>query len=105
MVGNPVSVNNGFFTVCQAKGCYTCPSGIAALAGTGIGTSACYAGPGCGPTGGGTNWLTTQAPVVPGETMVLQLMVFDVTGHILDSLALLDDFEWSTTASGVITHE
>ena len=91
---NPVSVNNGFFEVCQAKGCYTCPNGPGQLAGTGMQL---------GNTGGGTLWLQTKAPVVPGETMVLELMVFDVSDGILDSLALLDAFEWSVKASTVGT--
>jgi hypothetical protein len=103
-LGNPVSVNNGFFNVCHTKGCYTCPSGTAALAGTGMDEVVCN-GSVCGETGGGTNWLTTDAPVVPGETIVLQLMVFDVTGHILDSLALLDNFKWGLAPATLGTHE
>jgi hypothetical protein len=91
---NPVSVNNGFFDLCTKKGCYTCPSGTAALAGTGMQLN---------NTGGGTEWLKTTAPVVPGETMILELMVFDVSDGVLDSLALLDAFEWSISASSVGT--
>jgi hypothetical protein len=45
-------------------------------------------------TGGGTVWLNTTAPVVPGETITIDFMVFDVSDCILDSLALLDQFEW-----------
>ncbi len=91
---NPVSVNNGFFDSCVPKGCYSCPSGTGPLAGTGMQV---------GNTGGGTKWLKTTAPIVPGETMVLELMVFDVSDHVLDSLSLLDAFEWSVQASGVGT--
>jgi hypothetical protein len=54
-------------------------------------------------TGGGTLWLQTNAPVEPGETMTLQLMVFDVSDNILDSLALLDNFTWSILPSSVGT--
>ncbi len=97
---NPVSVNNGFFDVCQAKGCYTCPSGTAALAGTGMDNVA-----GGGVTGGATNWLTTSAPIVPGETMTIEFQVFDVSDNILDSLSLLDAFQWSVTPSAVGTVE
>ena len=95
---NPVSVNNGFFEVCIPKGCYTCPSGNAELSGTGMCTSfpsSC--------NGGGTVWLTTTAPVVPGEIITLDLMIFDVSDGILDSLALMDNFQWSINASGVGT--
>lgn len=94
-LGNPISVNNGFFETCQAKGCYTCPNGTGALAGTGMQlVDNLWCSPG-GATGGGTVWLETTAPIVPGETIELYLMVFDVTDQILDSLVLLDDFEWS----------
>ncbi len=93
-LNNPVSVNNGFFEVCVPHNCYTCPNGPSELAGTGMETS---------NWGGGTVWLQTTAPVVPGETMTIEFMVFDVSDTILDSLALLDAFEWSTDASGVGT--
>jgi hypothetical protein len=35
--------------------------------------------------------------------MVLELMVFDVSDNILDSLSLLDAFTWSIDPSGVGT--
>jgi hypothetical protein len=101
--GNPLSVNNGFFDICQAKGCYTCPQGFGALTGTGMELDDPYAGAGLQRTGGGTVWLTTTAPVVPGETMILELMVFDVSDNILDSLVLLDGFQWSLTPAAVGT--
>ena len=82
---NPITVNNSFFEICVAKGCYTCPLGSGPLAGTGMDI---------GNTGGGTDWLDITAPVVPGETIVLELMVFDVSDGILDSLVLLDDLDW-----------
>lgn len=91
---NPVSVNNGFFDLCTPKTCNTCPGGTGALAGTGMQLSS---------TGGGTNWLTTTAPITPGETMVIEFMVFDVSDGILDSLSLLDNFVWSLDPSGVGT--
>jgi hypothetical protein len=93
---NPVSVNNGFFDVCVPKGCYDCPAGDAPLNGTGMEL---------GNTGGATKWLTTDAPVAPGETMQLELMIFDVTDNVLDSLALLDNFRWNLTPAVVETHE
>jgi hypothetical protein len=95
-LGNPVSVNNGFFDVCKPNGCYTCPSGLGALVGTGMDDN---------QYGGATNWLTTDSPIVPGETMVLELMVFDVTDNQWDSLVLLDNFQWNATPSTVGTHE
>ena len=41
--------------------------------------------------------------MVPGATMVLELMVFDVSDGILDSLALLENFLWDINPSGVGT--
>ena len=100
-----MSVNNGFYDSCQARGCYTCPLGTGALAGTGL--TEIVAGPpgntGSGMTGGGTAWLTTTAPVVPGETITLELMLFDVSDNALDSITLLDSFQWSVMPSGVGT--
>ena len=84
-LNNPVSVNNGFFDACTVKGCYTCPLGTGPLAGTGMQLA---------NTGGATSWLTTTAPVVGGETITLELMVFDVSDNIFDSLVLLDNFHW-----------
>ncbi len=94
-LGNPVSVNNGFFDVCSPSGCYNCPKGIAELAGTGME----------GGVGGGTSWLTTDAPVVPGETITLELLVFDVGDTAYDSHILLDNFRWGLNSATVSTHE
>jgi hypothetical protein len=51
----------------------------------------------CGaPTtiGGGTGWLTTQAPIVPGEIVNLELIVWDSSDGIYDSSATIDWFRW-----------
>ena len=87
---NAMSVNNGFFQVCVPKGglCGACPLGNSELALTGMQLN---------NTGGGTTWLTNDAPVVPGETITLDLMIFDVSDHLIDSLVLLDNFRWSLT--------
>jgi hypothetical protein len=97
--GNPVSVNNGFFQVCfppfEAPA-GTCPSGTLDLVGNGMG--------GWGSNlkdGGGTDWLTNTAPVVPGETIDLQFVIWDAGDHNVDSLVLLDHFRWSITPSPV----
>jgi len=88
-LGQPVSVNNAFFQDCGGNGmnCGACPYGTSALAGTGFDQV----------NGGATEWLTTTAPVIPGELINLDLMVFDVGDNHYDSLVLLDDFRWSTT--------
>jgi hypothetical protein len=80
-VGNPVSVNIGFFTVCDGgTGC----TGGAPLAGTGYE----------GGTGGGTGWLTTTAPVTGGEHITLRFIIFDEGDWILDSAVLIDNLRW-----------
>ncbi len=94
-LGNPVSVNNGFFDACAPSGCYTCPLGTTPLIGTGMD----------GGVGGGTNWLTTDAPIVPGEIITLSLMTFDVGDNSWDSLVLLDNFRWNLQPATVGTHE
>jgi hypothetical protein len=102
-LGNPVSVNNGFFQVCfppLGAPAGTCPSGTLDLIGNGMG--------GWGSdlrNGGGTDWLTNTAPVVPGETIELQFVLWDAGDHHLDSLVLLDNFRWSVTASAVGVHK
>jgi hypothetical protein len=93
---NPVSVNNGFFDVCVPKGCNTCPAGNGDLAGTGLQVN---------NAGGATKWLITESPVVPAETMQLELMIFDVSDTLNDSYVLLDNFTWSPQDATVITHE
>ncbi|RYE86639.1 MAG: hypothetical protein EOO75_15475, partial [Myxococcales bacterium] len=89
--GNAVSVNNGFFQTCggNGKNCGNCPNGTADLAGTGMDQV----------NGGGTLWLTTTAPVNPGEDITLELTIFDVGDHAYDSLVLIDNFAWSATPS------
>ena len=95
-LNNAVSVNNGFFQDCggNGKSCGTCPYGVGALAGTGFDQV----------NGGSTEWLTTDSPILPGETMILELMVFDVSDHIYDTLVLLDNFRWSLTPVTLGTH-
>jgi len=54
---------------------------------------------------GGTRWLTTKAPVVPGETIELVFAIFDLSDPSLDSMVLLDGFKWSCSGSRPITTE
>tara|TARA_R110002096_G_scaffold44526_8_gene120205 strand:+ start:9631 stop:11025 length:1395 start_codon:yes stop_codon:yes gene_type:complete len=92
-MGSRVSINVGFFTVCEGTaGC----TGEADLLGTGFESGA--------DGGGGTGWLTTTAPVVPGEKINLTFMIFDEGDRILDSTVLLDNFRWELEAiDGPIT--
>jgi len=82
-MGNRVSINVGFFNVCQVGLDPSC-TGDAPLIGTGYE----------GSVGGGTGWLTTTAPVVPGEKIKLRFSIHDEGDHILDSVVLLDNFRW-----------
>ena len=53
----------------------------------------------------GTKWLTTKAPVVPGETIDLVFAIFDLTDATFDSMVLLDGFEWTCSSTRPITTE
>jgi hypothetical protein len=108
--GNPITVNTGFFdrctpnveTACALPPIKTsvCPGGADELAATGFGISGdwCseYAGGGddISVNGGATGWLTSRAPVEPGETFTLELMIWDTSDGLLDSSVLLDNFTW-----------
>lgn len=82
-LANPLLANNAFFSSCVPQGCYTCPAGTAELAGTGM------------ELGGDSGWLTTDAPMVPGETFQLDLLIFDVSDGEGDTHVLLDNFRWN----------
>jgi hypothetical protein len=82
-MGRPVTINIGFFNVCQAGLGPAC-TGDAELIGTGHE----------GPVGGGTGWLRTTAPVTPGEHITLRFVIFDEGDFVYDSLVLLDNFRW-----------
>ena len=86
---NRVSINVGFFDVCEPGLDPSCTGG-GDLAGTGFG----------GSEGGGTGWLTTTAPVVPGEKFTITFSVHDEGDHILDSAVILDNFRWVVTPVG-----
>jgi len=73
--GNAININNLLFTVTSST----------ILAGTGFE----------GGVGGGTGWLTTTAPVIPGETITLEFSIYDVADGIYDSTVLIDNFQWS----------
>jgi hypothetical protein len=83
--GDPVTINNAFFTVIKA----------ADLVGTGMERI----DPAGSPYGGATGWLTTTAPVTPGEQFTLRFIVFDEGDDIYDSQVLLDNFRWSLEGS------
>ena len=109
--GNPVSVNNGFFDVCSPAGlkcasmpaAATCKLNNAELQGTGFYDVGSFGGCSQSSGGGATGWLTTQAPVTPGETITLQLMIWNTGDEAYDSSVLLDNWQWTATDTSVTT--
>jgi hypothetical protein len=99
MQHNPVTVNAGFFTVCQNYSLpqtMHCTQPVSQLDGTGYedpddpSTGGVNA-----PVGGSTGWLTTTAPVPPGKEITLRFVIFDEGDHIFDSAVIVDNFKWS----------
>jgi hypothetical protein len=92
-LGNPAG--NGFFDRCtpgartgclgQTQKTAACPGGVAELAGTGFDAR----GPWCFVTestgGGATGWLTSKAPVAPGETITIEFIIRDTGDPNYDS--------------------
>ncbi len=101
--GNPITVNAGFFAVCQtALVCQgavknVCAKSVTELQGTGYDEK--DPDDFTRPIGGGTGWLTTTAPVVPGETATLRFIIFDERDHFYDSSVLIDHFRWAAQAA------
>jgi hypothetical protein len=90
---NPITVNSGFFTVCTngaTPQTMNCTHPVTDIAGTGYedddGTGV--------PIGGSTGWLTTTAPIAPGEDITLRFVIFDEGDGFYDSSALIDNFKW-----------
>lgn len=78
-VGRPVSVDSIDMVICTG-----CSSGDGPLAGTGYAQNDSAA----------TLWRTAFAPVIEGETIVLDLAAFDVGDGSWDNLVLLDGLRW-----------
>ena len=92
-MGHPISLNAGFLDYKDAPNMYDCPAPCQApeLQGTAMQGHA------------GTRWLTTTAGVTPGETIELVLAVFDLTDSILDTVILLDNFQWACEGGAPVT--
>lgn len=74
---------------------YTACTGTAGLAGTGFDTSDVNQCDVNSLRGGGTGWMTIRGNVVPGETITLRIALWDSADGMIDSVVLLDQFEWS----------
>ena len=94
---NPITVNSGFFIVCTngaTPQTMNCTHPVSDIAGTGFDDD-----DGAGqPIGGSTGWLTTTAPIAPGEDVTLRFVIFDEGDGFYDSSALIDNFQWGATS-------
>ncbi len=91
--GNPATINAGFFDVCPVSATFPQCMGDAEL--NGINFSG---------EGGGTGWLKTVAPVVPGSAITIDFTIFDEGDDIYDSIAILDNFRWlAESVDGPVT--
>ena len=89
--GNPLTVNNALLRACVRGGPLTCPLGAEPL--VGAVDSSCTSGSE-GTVGGGTDCVQTTASVRPGSTITMSFMIWDSGDGVLDSVALIDAFEW-----------
>ncbi len=108
---HPVSVNIGFFDVCDpasperfASNCKTgggpcpalpmpyCPLGLTDLVGTGFDVWHNSIGP-----GGATRWLRSQAPAAGGSIITVRFAIWDAGNAKFDSTVLIDNFQWLAT--------
>ncbi len=114
--GHPVSVNMGYFDVCDpttpqrfAQHCKAttgatcpatpspyCPLGTGDLAGTGFDVWQSSVGP-----DGATRWLQTQAPATPGSIITIRFAIWDAGNQEFDSTVLIDNFQWNATGGTV----
>ena len=53
--------------------------------------------------GGGTAWLTTSAPVQPGQVFNLDFYIWDTGDSAFDSTVIIDNFRWTCSAQEVST--
>ncbi|MFO0591216.1 MAG: MopE-related protein [Polyangiaceae bacterium] len=74
--GFPLSVPSDQYTDCAPSGCHLCPGGTGPLAGTGMPAS--------------TGWVDVESPHVLGETITLDLTLYDSAVSTGDSVALID---------------
>jgi hypothetical protein len=102
--GNSVSVNNSLLRVCapgeHGGKSFTCPLGVASLAGTGIddcaGTALLPGGifgdlEGMRESyGASTGWLNTQFAVQPAEVITIRFTIWDSGDSSLDSVSIID---------------
>jgi hypothetical protein len=95
--GQGITINSSLFTVCANSGTQTkCTTSASTLAGSGYGEPDTAVPP--VTQGGATGWLTTRAPVTPGSTVTLKLLIYDDGDGVYDSAVVIDALRWSTDA-------
>ena len=107
-MGNLVTVNNAFLQACACPpagpACvaggktFLCSLGDTSLIGTGFGKDT------GGTAHGSTSWLTTSAPISPGDVITLRWTQYDSGDGILDTTTLVDNWRWSATPTAVLTY-
>jgi hypothetical protein len=99
-----VSVASSLLAHCSVKGTGCsfpeppCTLGPGELAGTWFGGTSdkrCIDSPTTTTEGGSTGWLEVRGPVLGGETISVDFMIWDGNDQILDSIAIVDAFRWS----------
>lgn len=80
--GNPISLNAGFLDFRDDA------ANLPEFGGT------------CMKQHAGTKWLSSTAPVTPGEQVTVVLAVFDLADPILDSYVFLDNWQWGCDGTG-----
>ena len=98
---NPLGINlakNGLFTVCCPRNAYPSCQGDEELKGTPYTLNQCPSGM-LGSVNmenahGATGWLEVRGNIVPGEDFKLRMALWDTNDHALDSMVLLDNFQW-----------
>ena len=108
--GSAIGTDASFFDRCTPNavvscsglgldgGTAPCAAGDTELKGTGFDDPGMYCGTQTSSGGGATGWLTSSAPVEPGEVITLELMIWDTGDPSYDSSVLLDHFTWLTAA-------
>ena len=111
--GNPISINAAFLNVCSPAGAVTacsagltsrtdaCSAGALPLTGTGFDDEGAYCGTQMSSGGASTGWLTTTAPVMPGETITLEFIIWDTGDANYEARAFFSTTSlWEPTEPG-----
>ena len=104
-LGNPLGINlakSGLFTVCCPRNAFPSCQGDEELKGTPFTPNQCPSGMIGAVTmdsaHGATGWLEVRGNIVPGEEFKLRMAIWDTNDHILDSMVLIDNFQWYEVA-------